>query len=159
MNVRPNLLLGVALCVLAASVTALAQTDNPIIGTWELNAGKSTYGAGNPPKKDIRTFSADGDGYKYLSTGTAADGTPFVRTYTAHYDGKDYPTTGQPDAESIAIKRIDRFTTETVQKRGGKVVITSTRVVSKDGKSFTLTSKGVNAMGKEFTNVLVFDRK
>ena len=159
MNVRSRLVVALGLCVLTTAVKGFAQADNPIIGTWELNVGKSTYGAGNPPKKDMRTFTADGDGYKYFSTGTAADGTPFVRTYTAHYDGKDYPTTGQPDAESIAIKRIDRFTTETIQKRGGKVVITSTRVVSKDGKSFTLTSKGINAAGKEFTNVLVFDKR
>ena len=43
-------------------------------------------------------------------------------------------------------------------KKDGKVVQTLTRVVAKDGKSFTATSKGTNAKGEAIYNVLVWDK-
>jgi hypothetical protein len=39
------------------------------------------------------------------------------------------------------------------------VVQTSTRVVSKDGKTLTLTAKGTNAKGQAVNDVLVFDKR
>ncbi|HYT88202.1 MAG TPA: hypothetical protein VEL76_05745 [Gemmataceae bacterium] len=43
-------------------------------------------------------------------------------------------------------------------KKAGKVVQTTTRVVSKDGETLTLTVKGTNAEGRVVNDVLVFDK-
>lgn len=75
------------------------------------------------------------------------------------YDGKDYPITGSPDYDTIAVTRIDAYTAKSVQKKDGKTVGTTIRKVSKDGKVMTLTSKGTSAKGTPVNNVLVFDKQ
>jgi hypothetical protein len=41
----------------------------------------------------------------------------------------------------------------------GKVVTNFTAVVSKDGKTMTLTSKGTDAQGKSASNVAVYEKQ
>jgi hypothetical protein len=137
----------------------LAQAADPLIGTWELNVAKSTSSPGPPPKSSTRTFVQDGNGYKYTNRGIDADGKPYLVEYTAHFDGKDYPITGDSNADTISMKRIDRFTIEFTSKKAGKVSYTSKRVTSQDGKTSTVTAQGTDAQGKPFKNVLVFDKK
>jgi hypothetical protein len=79
--------------------------------------------------------------------------------YTANYDGKDYPITGSLTADTVSLKRNDRHTTVRTDKKGGKVVQTFKRVVSKDGKTMTVTIKGTNASGQPMNNVVVFEKK
>ncbi|MGA2713368.1 MAG: hypothetical protein ABSG41_09690 [Bryobacteraceae bacterium] len=60
-----------------------------------------------------------------------------------------------------AYRAVDAYTTELIQKDGsGKPVFTGirTRVVSKDGKTLTDTSKGTNAQGRAVDTVLVYDK-
>ena len=45
------------------------------------------------------------------------------------------------------------------RKKAGKVVLTSTNVVSSDGKTMTITTKGVDADGRPVNNVRVYDRQ
>lgn len=135
------------------------QAVDPIIGTWELNLAKSTYSPGPAPRSETRTFEAAGDAVRYTAKGIDAAGHPTLRQYTAKYDGKDYPATGNPDSDTIAWRHIDAFTAEHLQKQAGRVVIRSMRVVAKDGRTFTFTSKGTNAAGQTVSNVLVFERR
>jgi hypothetical protein len=48
---------------------------------------------------------------------------------------------------------------EVTRKKAGKVVSTATSVVSKDGKTRTLTEKGVNAKGEKISNTLVYEKQ
>ena len=147
--------LAIALAVIAQPAHAADQ----VIGTWELNLAKSKYSPGPAPKSQTRTYEAAGDAVKYTAKGVDSEGKPTLVEYTASYDGKDYPITGSPDADTISLKRIDDFTSEATQKRAGKVVLSVRRVVSKDGKVLTATAKGTNAKGQAIDNVVVFDRK
>ena len=63
--------------------------------------------------------ASDG-GVKSTSTGERKDGTAINSTYTAKYDGKEYPVTDAP-WDTISIKQIDAntFTAET-KKAGGR---------------------------------------
>ncbi|MDA1095324.1 MAG: hypothetical protein O3A25_18990 [Acidobacteria bacterium] len=79
--------------------------------------------------------------------------------YTANYDGKDVPVTGVATVDTTSLKRINVNTWVQTRKKGGKVVVTLTDVVSADGKSMTVTFKGTNAQGQAFTNVAVFDKQ
>ena len=81
-----------------------------------------------------------------------------TRGYEANYDGKDYKYTGSPDFDTIALERVDKNTTDAMLKKGGRVVQTTTAVVSADGKTRTLTTTGTNAGGQK-VNVLVLDRQ
>jgi len=47
---------------------------------------------------------------------------------------------------------------ERTDSKGGKAVQTFIRVVSKDGKTMTVTIKGTNAQGQAVNNVVVFEK-
>jgi hypothetical protein len=148
----------VAGLVVLASHSGFAQ-DDPLVGTWVLNVAKSKYTPGPPPKEQTTIFEAAGQGLKVTTKGTDSAGKPTMTTYTANYDGKDYPVTGNPDWDMVSLKRINANTVEFTRKRAGKVVQTATSVVSKDGKTRTITSTGVNAQGQKIHNVGVYDKK
>src|SRR5262245_902387 len=148
-----------AVCLVAtSSLSSFAQT-NPLVGTWKLNLAKSKLIPGPPPKSQTATYEAVGQGVKVTVKGADAEGKPTEYQYTANYDGKDYPVTGNPDWDATSLKRIDANTVEFTRKRAGKVVGTATIVVSKDGKTLTLTAKGVNAKGEKYSNTGVFDKQ
>ena len=142
-----------------AGLELLAQAADPLVGTWELNLAKSKFMSATPVRSSTRTFVQDGDVIKYTNRGINADGKPYLVQFTGRYDGKDYPITGSLESDTIVLKRIDRFTTETVQKKAGKEVVHNRRVVSADGKSYTQTSRSTNAKGETVTNIMVFDKK
>ena len=79
---------------------------------------------------------------------------------TSNLDGKDAPVAGNnPNADMIAVKRIDAHTLETVNKKGGKVTTTQKNVVSADGKTRTVTTTGTDAQGQKINNVGVFEKQ
>jgi hypothetical protein len=78
--------------------------------------------------------------------------------FTVIRDGKDYPYK-QPQADMISLTSVDATTTKFVLKKEGKEVGTGTRVISKDGKTMTLSGKGTDAAGKPVESTLVFDKR
>jgi hypothetical protein len=136
-----------------------AQATDPASGTWELNLAKSKFSPGPAPKSQTRSYAVTGADVKYTLKGIDAEGKPTLVQYTAKYDGKDYPVTGAQDFDAIALKRVDAVTAQATLKKGGKVTQTATRVVSKDGKTLTLTTTGTNVKGQAVNNVLVFDKR
>ncbi len=88
-----------------------------------------------------------------------ADGTRTATEYTANFDGKDYPLTGSQIADTVSLKRSNARTTVRTDKKGGKVAQTLRRVVSKDGKTMTVTTKGTNAQGQAVNNVALFEKQ
>jgi hypothetical protein len=136
-----------------------AQGADPVIGTWVLNVAKSKFSPGPAPKSESRTYVMAGQEIKATSKGVDGDGKPATGEWTVVYDGKDRPTTGDPDADMLSLKRIDAFTTEFTQKKAGKVVSSGTRAISRDGKVMTITTKGTNAKGQTVNDVAVFEKR
>jgi hypothetical protein len=152
------LVLLAAVVVLALGVMSRAADIN--IGTWKLNVAKSKFSPGPAYKSQTLTVEAWGeDGVKYVAEGVDGTGKPMHWEFQAKYDGKDYPFKGNPDADSIAYKRIDAFTVEASTKLKGKPTTSTRVVVSKDGKTRTLTQTGKNAQGQDVNNVLVFEKQ
>jgi hypothetical protein len=145
--------------VLAVTMMATAQTKDPFVGTWRLNLVKSKYNPGPPPKSTTVTYEAAGQGYKVSVKAEPASGPAQQWSYTSNLDGKDTPVTGNnPNADMIAVKRIDANTLEAVNKKGGKVTTTQKNVVSADGKTRTVTTTGTDAQGQKVNNVTVFEK-
>ena len=146
--------------LLALAVLAIAQPKETFGGTWRLNVAKSKYSPGPPAKSTTVTYEAAGPGYKVSVRTEPASGPVQEWSYTTNLDGKDSAVTGNnPNADTIAAKRIDATTLENVSKMGGKVTITSRVVVSADGKTRTSTQTGMDAKGQNVKNVLVFERQ
>jgi len=138
--------------------TALAQSNNEV-GVWKLNLAKSKYTPGPAPKSATTKIEAAGAGVKITVDQATADGSIHWE-YTANYDGKDNPVTGNnPDADMIARTRVNATTVKSVNKKGGKVTTTNTSAVSSDGKTRTVTTTGMNAAGHVVNNVAVYDKQ
>jgi hypothetical protein len=141
---------------LALGVTAAAADQHS--GTWKMNPAKSKYSPGPAPTNTTVKVEADENGVKINAEGTNADGTALHVQYDAKFDGKDYPVTGLPYADTVSVKRMDADTIQSTMKKAGQVVMTVTSKVSKDGKTRTSTFKGKDAEGHDVLNVVVSDK-
>ena len=150
-----------ALCVglFAALAGATFASTDPQVGTWKLNVAKSKYTPGPMPTTGTTMIEAAGAGTKVVVDQTMAEGAARHWEYTAKYDGKDSPVTGNPDADMVSRKLINPNTVETITKKDGKVISTQRSVVSKDGKTRTVTTKGLTANGETMNNVAVYDKQ
>jgi hypothetical protein len=146
------------LVALALSVSA-AAADDPQSGTWKMNPAKSKYKPGPAPKSVTVKIEAHADSIKLISEGIDDAGKPTSVEYTAKFDGKDYPITGVPNADTVTVQRIGTRTIESTSKKGGQVVMIVTAVVSKDGKTRTSIFKGKDAQGRDVNNVVVYDKQ
>jgi hypothetical protein len=144
------------LSTLFLSATAFAA--DTVVGTWKLNVAKSKF-SGPALKSSTRVYAETADGTTLDQKMAGADGKEMSMHVTIKYDGKDYPITGNPDADSVAAKVIDAHTSNFTLKKGGKVAGTVHRVVSADGKTLTVTNKGTHADGKAYDDTLVFDKQ
>lgn len=136
-----------------------AQADSSV-GTWHLNVAKSKYDPGPAPKSNTVTIESTGQSIKVTAKGVDAAGNAASTQYSTTLDGKDAPVTmvGSQDFDTVAMKRVDAYTVEGVRKKNGKEVQTYSRVVSKDGKTMTITTKGTNAKGQKISNVAVYEK-
>jgi hypothetical protein len=146
--------LAVVTFVLCAAV-ASAQAPDPLLGTWKVNLTKSTYATPAPKSMSV-TFAPAAKGYAVTIDAIGADGQPQQWGYTSTFDGSESPVTGNPNIDAVAA----RTRTGTVEyMKAGKVVTTTSSVLSDDGKTLTVTVKIPLGEGKEVTNVVVYERQ
>jgi hypothetical protein len=79
--------------------------------------------------------------------------------FVSKYDGKEVPYKGNPNADTASPKKIDDNTFENTWKKAGAATITARGVVSKDGKTLTITQKGKNAKGETVDATVVFEKQ
>jgi hypothetical protein len=150
-----TILLTLLLCFVGAAVCFAADLH---MGTWKLNEAKSKIGAGSPKLTTV-VYEAAGDSVKVTVDGTDGDGKPLHSEWTGKYDGKDYPVTGDPNADTRSYKIVNDHTLASTNKKGDKVTISGRAVVSADGKTRTVTLTGTDSKGKKYTNTAVFDKQ
>ena len=139
-------------------VGASVFAADAVVGNWKLNVAASKF-SGPALTSATRMYAESADGTVLDQKMVGADGKEMSMHTTIKYDGKDYPVTGNSDADSVSAKVIDAHTTHFTMKRGGKVVGTVHRVVSKDGKTLTVENKGTHTDGKAYDDTLVFDKQ
>jgi hypothetical protein len=154
---------------------AASSGSDPILGTWKVNVAKSTYNPGPPPPASavhIRHYRpGEGGAIHYVLITTNPQGVPNFQASVFRVDGKQYPVytapstlaflaSGKPATTNMmrAYRRIDQYSTEYITYNDGVPSVPSVRVVSKDGKTLTDTTKGKNLKGQEVHNVIVLER-
>jgi hypothetical protein len=141
-------------------LAAAAQAADNYLGTWTLNVAKSRFDPGPAPKSQTTRLEAAGNGsMKEIGDRINADGSRTRWEWTARFDGKDYPVKGDPDRDTVSLKKIDDNTIEVTNKKDGKVTNTMKIVVARDGKSRTNETSFTNARGVKVHNIMFFDRK
>ena len=138
---------------------AAAPASDPVVGTWQLNISESTFTAGPALKSQTRTYSQSGQSITLVMKTVGADGKEVTIQTTYQLDGKDYPITGTPDYETLSAQQVDSNTAKFTFKKGGKVVGTSSRTVSKDGKTLTSKIKVTTAKGEKSESITVLDKQ
>lgn len=156
-----------AITAASAAPNLFAQTAqtarDPVLGNWGLNLEKSKFEGIPAPAKRTMTFTAIGDGIKHI-TATLPAGVPGVvvagaNEYTAKYGGPPVFIQGS-FLDTVELKRIDARTVERIGKVAGMVVETYTRVLSADGKTLTITTKGTNPTTMmDYSSVQVFEKQ
>jgi hypothetical protein len=151
--------MSVAFALLISSAT-LIGADNPLLGTWKQSLSKSKYTpAPGPTNPSTLRFEQTAEGEVVKVARMGADGTPISYSYKGLYDGTPQKILGSPYGDTVTLKRVDSQTTEVNWMRNGKVSRTSTRVLSKDGKTMTITAKGTDEKGQEYTSVSVLEKQ
>jgi hypothetical protein len=150
-----------AMCLLSVLPSVGSAQDDPHVGLWELNLEKSTFDPGPPPRRQTLWYKAEGKGLTALLQGIDAAGKPISldpSNLTITFDGKDHPT-AQANYDSSVWTRISANQYVVNRKKAGKVVLTSTNIVSDDGKTMTITTKGVGEDGRPINNVRVYNKR
>jgi hypothetical protein len=157
-----TLLITAVLAIAAAAggaPNAAAANPDPVVGTWQLNASKSTFTAGQAIKSQTRTYSQSGHSITLDMKSVGPDGKESTSHTTYRFNGKDFPVTGNPDYDTLSPKRVDNNTASFTLKKDGKAIGTTKRTVSKDGGTLTSKTKITTATGEKSENVLVFDKQ
>jgi hypothetical protein len=108
----------------ALLVPTLAAAQSALNGTWKIDMSKVDF----PEKPDVFLLQKG-----IYTCKTCAP------PYTVKADGKDYAVKGHPYYDTVAIKVVDDRTIEETDKKGGKVVATSTSTVSADGDTMNFS--------------------
>jgi hypothetical protein len=149
-----TLALTLALCFAGAAVSV---AQSPHMGTWKLNEAKSKVPAGYMKNTTV-IYAMDGDNIKVTTEGTQKDASIHTE-WTGKFDGKDYPLTGDPTADSRSYTKIDDNTLTMANKMGGKVVTSGRITVSADGKTRTLKTSGTDSAGKKVSSMAAYDKE
>ena len=149
------------LVALALLLTATAATfaANALMGTWKLNEGKSKFAPGATKNTTVTYAPAKGDMVKCTVDGVDKDGKPIHWTWVGKFDGKPYQIKGSPSFDTLIYKPVNDRTNETTATKAGKVVMTGTITVAKDGKSRVVRLTGTDANGQKFTDMTYYDKQ
>ena len=164
------LALAVALAAAGLSAQAPARpasSSSPFVGTWHINAAKSTY-EGIPENErrttSIRTIDVAGDGL-FLQTHRNVSA---VRPQSFSYwvgkpDGPEFieysRLNGATPGNRITITSAsDRQWRVTFKNQRGEIVLTDTWTVSADGKTLTIDRRGTTRSGSNHS-VEVFENE
>jgi hypothetical protein len=117
---------------------------NPFIGEWTQDFSKTRLRQGLVIK-----IEPDGK-----------DGVHFAGefSYTANFDGQDYPLKDSRD-DTVALALIDAHTVDSTYKRGDEIADQDRWVVSADGQQMTLTTTGVLGTGEHIKETLVYRKQ
>jgi hypothetical protein len=140
------------------SAVAVGFAADPNVGSWKLNEGKSKIAAGAAKNLTV-VYTVVGDSYKCVVDGVDGTGKPTHNEWTGKFDGKDYPVTGDPSADSRSLKLVSPGRYALTNGKDGKTVLTGTVEFSADYKTRTLTTNVTDAAGKTLTSIAVYERQ
>ncbi len=157
-NNLKNLLVVFALSLF--SITAFAQSENPFIGTWDIDLQRSNFGSAPAPASMARTYYDHGDGsYSYIVVTTNADGV--VNASSAHYTygGEEHPIANfnQQVRGTISYHRINDTTVEYTVYVDGEVAQIGAKFISPNYQQLTIAIQTPNSDQED--QILVFNKR
>jgi hypothetical protein len=158
MRTGKALFLGSILALLVPVVMAADAAADSSVGTWKLNVAKSTFGSGIIPKSETRTYAATSLGTHVVIESEDAAGKKSKTETLLTYDGQPQKVVGNPDFDAVSTKRLDQYETTADLIKGGKVIGSLRRLVSKDGKTMTINQRVLRADGSTEASLEYYER-
>ena len=132
--------------------------QNLHMGTWKLNEAKSKFAPG-ASKNHTVVYETAGDQIKVTVDGTDGAGNALHNEWTGKFDGKDYRVIGDPNSDERSYTKIDDRTLGFNFKKDGKLTAGGRIEVSTDGKTRTVTMRGIDSKGKKVMSIAVYDKQ
>jgi hypothetical protein len=131
---------------------------NPLVGKWKADLSKSQRDPNHQFQSLALRFEISDNAFLLKFTGINMSGKEESGMRKLYPDGKE-----RPAAEAHGIVEVSRWvgshTLESVAKKDGIVMGEGRYEVSRDGKTLTSKVKGKDAKGRQFEQVIVFDRE
>ena len=128
----------------------MAQSLDPLIGTWRLDIPESTFPAGPPPYKRVTTrIERWGDGIRVVYDMVGLRGGVTHWEWSGKVDGTDYPLQGVEEVITNSYSRIDDRRYTLTMKVDGRITTITNIAVSPDGRVMTATSSNSTAIYKK----------
>lgn len=120
-----------------------AQSSNPRFGKWKLKSNAPA------PASNIMTYEPYGaKGMKITIDAVNKDGEKSKWFYTTDFDGRDEPITGNPGADTGAVKVITPTINEIIYKKNGRIAQVLTNVLSPDASAIGIIYMRMDEDGK-----------
>jgi len=142
------------------SFSALAQSANPFIGTWDIDLTDSNFGSGTAPANMSRTYFDHGDeSYTYMVITTAANGSLSGTTSHYSYSGEQYAIASftEDQRARISYKKINNTTVEYTVYLNGEVQQIGAKFISPNYQRLTISIQFPNS--DQENQILVFNRR
>ncbi len=132
---------------------------DPSVGTWKLNIAKSKFPptVQAPKEQMVVKRELDADQFELTITGVNADGTPFSVKITHAQQGG--VVSGLPEGSMAVLTVVAPGESLTTFLQNGKQVQLHHNIVSKDEKTMQQATKGIDAQGQPYEEVLIYDRQ
>ena len=159
------LLLAVGTYPLAAQKPAAkaASVSHPLEGTWKLNVAQSKFAPNQTtaPKELTSVFRVVGDHFEFTETGTQKDSVAIASKYAFYLNGGVFKALqpASPEGETSIETVIEPGNRYLTTLKDGKQIEVQHLVISKDGKTMSITDKGTDAKGKPYESVSVYDKQ
>ncbi len=156
MNASLRMLMGLLACGLL-----VADSVGPNMGgTWVLNAGASKWGKHARPTSIVIKIDEQGGSFKYSGEVIKpGEEEPREFSFSGALDGKSYPAKGPGGEGTMAFKRIDARTVESLYNSNDKTLQEWSRTtISADGKRLTRELRLKTPTAKESWTE-VYDRR
>jgi hypothetical protein len=126
-------------------------------GVWKLNLNNSPFVLRPAPKSSVIKVQRWEDGVSVSTDTIDAAGNNFHLEVAYKFNGRDYPVSGSPIADTISARRISDWKTETVWKKKGAVVMKERVLTSVDGKTLCVIRNAVGSLGRPTDELWVYE--
>ena len=143
----------------SAAFVRSAREASPLIGSWELNVGRSHYGAGvDRRRRERMTCTAVEKGVRCVVESTRADGRALTGRFAASLDGSVAPVTGIPDVDQVRLQAPRASILDATFYSRGQPAFGYRALQSDDGRSLMIVSVDPVTRAAA-TTIVVYDRR
>ena len=136
-------------------------SDDPLTGTWRIDAPKSSFSNGKFPKNMSITIkiTIQGDQMTYHSVNDTNKDKPTGIDYTTAMDGKPSPATGSASYNMVSVRRLSKNQLEILESKDGDVIVGAIWELFPGGKRFVRRGVARDADGHSFAYEEFFDKQ